>query len=246
MAGHDLEQRREHHERFARGFETWLHEGTAPSLKLQDLFARFRAWLARVYRDIKGLDVELSDEVRAVFSRMLATQEHIDEAARSRAMSPLFDEAQATAAGIDWQQYRALGQEATDTALAALDARSLRDMTWTAKLREETIRRLNRDAADAADARKALRREVEAEVQREPVYAALRWFKRGEMTTPDGEQIKATAGHRLSIPALKEMYGTEQTDRPAFEKLGYGKFGALAEEGLHPDLAAEMFGFRSG
>lgn len=241
--GMSLEQRREHHERFARGFETWLHEGTAPSLKLQDLFARFRAWLARVYRDIKGLDVELSDEVRAVFSRMLATQEHIDEAARSRAMSPLFDEAQATAAGIDWQQYRALGQEATDTALAALDARSLRDMTWTAKLREETIRRLNRDAADA---RKALRREVEAEVQREPVYAALRWFKRGEMTTPDGEQIKATAGHRLSIPALKEMYGTEQTDRPAFEKLGYGKFGALAEEGLHPDLAAEMFGFRSG
>ena len=186
-----LEEKRTHHEQFARGFEQYLHEGKAPSLGLQGLFARFRAWLARVYSGIKGQNVELSDEVRAVLDRMLATEAHIEEAQRARSMSPLFATAEDAAAhGIDWQQYQALGHEATSEALASLEARSMRDMTWTGKLRESTIKRLNRDATDK---RKEVRREVEAEVAKEPTYAAMRWLKRGEMTTPEGEAIKAEA-----------------------------------------------------
>lgn len=242
--GMTLEEKRASHERFAQGFEQYLHEGKAPSLGLQGLFARFRAWLGRVYGSIKGQGVELSDEVRAVLDRMLATQTHIDEAHRARAMAPLFTTAEDAAAhGIDWQQYQALGREATDEALATMEARSLRDMTWTAKLREETVKRLNRDAAEK---RKEIRREVEAEVAKEPTYAAMRWLKRGEMTTQEGEAIRAEAGHRLSIPALREMYPSGALDAVAWEKLGYGKYGMLAEEGLHPDLVAEMFGFQSG
>lgn len=242
--GMSLEEKRAHHEQFAQGFEQYLYEGKAPSLGLQGLFARFRAWLARVYGSIKGQGVELSDEVRAVLDRMLATQAHIDEAHRARAMAPLFTTAEDAAAhGIDWQQYQALGHEATGEALASMEARSLRDMTWTAKLREETVKRLNRDAADK---RKEIRREVEAEVAKEPTFAAMRWLKRGEMTAHDGEAIKADAGHRLSIPALREMYPSGALNAVAWDKLGYGKYGMLADEGLHPDLVAEMFGFQSG
>ncbi len=242
--GMTLEEKRAHHEQFARGFEAYLHEGKAPSLKLQGLFARFRAWLARVYRDIKGLNVELNDEVRAVLDRMLATEAHIEEAQRVRSMSPLFATAEDAAAhGIDWRQYQALGREATDEALATMEARSLRDMTWTAKLREETVKRLNRDAATK---RKEIRREVEAEVAKEPVYAAMRWLKHGEMTTAEGEAVKATAGHRLSIPALREMFPEGALGAVDWQRLGRGKYGMLANEGLHPDLVAEMFGFQSG
>ena len=38
-------------ERLARGFEQYLREGKAPSKRLEGVFARFRKWLMRVYRD---------------------------------------------------------------------------------------------------------------------------------------------------------------------------------------------------
>lgn len=239
-----LEEKRAHHEQFARGFESYLHTGEAPSLQLQTLFARFRAWLASVYRNIKGTNVELSPEVRAVLDRMLATDTRIDEAKRARDMAPLFTSPEAAAAhGVDWKQYQALGQEATGQAVATMEARSMRDMAYTSKLREETIKRLNREAAGK---RKEVRAEVAAEVAKEPVYAAQRWLKRGEMTTPEGEEIKATAGHRLSIAALKEMYPEGALGSVDWQQLGYGQYGMLAEDGLSPDLVAEMFGFPSG
>lgn len=60
-------------EKFARGFERYLAEGQAPTPKLAAVFAKFRAWLTEIYRAITGsaIDVPLTDEVRAVFDRML-------------------------------------------------------------------------------------------------------------------------------------------------------------------------------
>ena len=60
------------------------------------------------------------------------------------------------------------------------------------------------------------------------------------------EAIKAEAGHRLSIPVLREMYPESALGAVDWQRLGYGKYGMLAEEGLRPDLVAEMFGFPSG
>lgn len=208
------------------------------------MFARFRAWLTSVYRSLRGLNVELSDEVREVFDRMLATQEEIDTAQRARALRPIFTSAEDAAAfGVDWTEYQRQADDASAEALTNMQVRSLKDMTWAGKLRDETIKRLNRDAADK---RKELRRAVEDEVKQEPVYRAQRWLKRGEMTTAEGEEIKASAGHRLSIPALKAMYPAGALDAVQWEKLGYGAFGMLAEDGMHPDQVAEIFGYRSG
>jgi hypothetical protein len=242
--GMSLEQKRKHHEQFARGFEAYLFEGKAPSMELQTLFTRFRAWLVNVYRSLQGLNVELSDEVRGVFDRMLATQDEIDTAERARAMRPIFNsEEEAQQFGVDWKDYRAQASDATGDALTTMEARSLQDMTWAATLREDTIKRLNRDAADK---RKEVRREAEAAVKREPVYQVQRWLKKGEMTTPDGEEIKVTAGHRLSIPALKALYPAAGLSPVKWDKLGYGAYGMLAEDGMHPDQVAEIFGFPSG
>ncbi|MEW7984559.1 MAG: hypothetical protein AB2799_02130, partial [Candidatus Thiodiazotropha sp.] len=89
------------HEQFARGFEAYLREGRAPSTELQSVFDRFAAWLARVYKTLRELDVNLTDEVRAIMDRMLATQEAIDEAEQAARLLPVFEtaeEAQMTAA----------------------------------------------------------------------------------------------------------------------------------------------------
>lgn len=80
---------REQHEKFATSFEAYLREGQAPTLELGRLFGRFRRWLISVYRDIKKeLGVELTDDIRRVFDRMLATEDEILAAERERTYEP--------------------------------------------------------------------------------------------------------------------------------------------------------------
>ena len=74
----------EQQEKFARGFESFLLEGKSPTESLRKVFTRFKRWLIGVYKGTAGLNVELSDPVRSVMSRMLASEEEI--AAAERAM----------------------------------------------------------------------------------------------------------------------------------------------------------------
>lgn len=58
-------------EKFARGFEAWLREGKAPQEELSGIFERFKEWLTAIYRSVRDLNVEITDDVRQVFERML-------------------------------------------------------------------------------------------------------------------------------------------------------------------------------
>ena len=81
-----IDEKRESHEKFARGFEAYLFEGKSPNLEMQGLFARFRAWMVNVYQQLRNLNVELSGEVRGVMDRMLASDAQIREAEGLRGM----------------------------------------------------------------------------------------------------------------------------------------------------------------
>mgnify|MGYP000107707752 CR=1 FL=1 len=84
------DEKRPHHEQFARGFEAYAFEGKAPSLELQPFMRRFAAWLKQVYGSIKkflatrgqagGPPMALNDDIRRVMDRMLATEQQIAEA----------------------------------------------------------------------------------------------------------------------------------------------------------------------
>lgn len=239
----DLEGKRPHHEQLARGFEAYLFEGKAPTPELQGLFQRFRAWMMAVYRSMSALNVELSDEVRGVFDRMLASTEQIRDTEAMLEYKPAFTSAeQAGMSPEEWAQYQALGLEATQDAVQQLEARSIRDMKWLSGARSRVIAQMQREAADR---RKTVRKEVEAEVMAEPVNQAKTFMKRG-VDPATGEQ--ADGPTKLQISALADMYGGEG-DRFAmldWSKLGYGKYGMLAEDGLHPDIVADRFGFDSG
>lgn len=80
---------RDQQETWARGFEAYLREGKAPSDTLKRAFRSFRAWLTKIYRDARGLNVELSDPVREVMDRMLATDDEIRAAERESGYEPL-------------------------------------------------------------------------------------------------------------------------------------------------------------
>ncbi len=86
-----LNEQRENHEKWARGFEAYLYEGKAPSEELRGVFRRFRSWLKQVYQSLKSLNVELPDEVHRVFDRMFASDEQIQKTQYINGMAPLSD-----------------------------------------------------------------------------------------------------------------------------------------------------------
>lgn len=67
-------------EKLMKGFETYLAEGKAPSLKLASAFDRFKSWLTNIYKALKGQRIEINDDLRAVFDRLLAAEADIQDA----------------------------------------------------------------------------------------------------------------------------------------------------------------------
>ncbi|MBR3655277.1 MAG: zeta toxin family protein [Candidatus Gastranaerophilales bacterium] len=66
------------HERFARGFEAYLMEGSAPSKNLLRVFQNFKDWLRQVYNSVKDLDIDLSDDARKLYDRVFTTDEEYE------------------------------------------------------------------------------------------------------------------------------------------------------------------------
>lgn len=249
-AAQSIDKRRDDHENFARGYEAYLLEGKAPSTALARTFQRFSEWMRRIYKTVRSLNVEINDDIRRVYDRMLASEEAIKEAEAARAYAPLFaDEKTLKEAGVDPAAYHALGAEATAEAVDQLQARSMRDMRWLSNAKNKALKALQKDAAEK---RKVIEAQVREEVGRQPVYAAENFLRRGAL--PEGDRtnaqrkaLDATQGMntKLDLAVLKEMYG----DAPAapWRYLATGKTGlATTKDGLHPDIVADIFGFPSG
>lgn len=197
--GLDFEEKRSYHEKFARGFEAYLFEGTAPSIEMQGLFQRFRAWMVSVYKDLKALNVDLTDEVRGVFDRMLASGEQITLAEQGRSMMPLFTSPEQIGMTPDeFAAYQQLGVDATNEAIEDLQGRGLRDMQWLHNARGRIIRQLQKEAA-------AKRAEVQVDVRREvmsqPLYRAWQ-FLTGKVSTDD--QIEPNRPPKSSPDSIDE------------------------------------------
>lgn len=234
--GMSLEERRPYHEKWARGFEAYHFEGRAPSLALRDLFRRFSAWLKNVYRTLTALDVELTDDVRAVMDRMLASEQEIVEAEQARSFAPLFTSRPEGMTEDEWAELQRLGNDATAEAIEQLEQRSARDMRWASGAKDRYVRSLQREAEEQ---RKAIRAEVTAEVMAEPVNRARNFLRRG--LGENGEPVENAA--KLDLATLKELYGED--GRWTGLRRG-GKYGEVATDGMHPDVVAGMFGYRNG
>ena len=236
----DFEERRAYHEKTAESFERYLMEGKAPSIELQSVFQTFRQWLISVYKSIKDFikrnpDAgELSDEVRAVFDRMLATEEEIKLAEQARSMIPLF--ADAVNAGMtpsEFAEYQKLGNEATQAAIDELQAKGIRDMKWLANARSRMLKKLQKQAkAQRAEMRAMARMDVLSE----PVYQAWNLLT-SKMTDEDKLAGKPKRSEALD-PAVDSLF-------EAIAKLGgLNKETLVAQWGIDPKDKAEsgLFG----
>lgn len=218
---------RDQHEQFARGFEAYLMEGKAPSVELGDVFRRFKSWLIAIYRTMAGLDVKLSDEVREVMGRLVATEEAIAQASDELNARQLFGSAdQAGMTDAEYSAYVRSVERARDKAETTLMAKAI-----------EQVRR--RRTEEWRDEEAKVRAEVEAVARQAPDLQAEYWLRNGfvgrDETPPEGP-------HRLDMRLVEEMVGKDVANRlprgvpPLTVKTG----------GLHPDAAAERLGFASG
>lgn len=217
----DIEGKRPHHEKWATTFESYLKEGKAPTVALRSAFARFKAWLLVVYKKLRGLP-ELNPEVKAVFDRMLATEEEIAHAAQEQNIVPIDPKVLGLSEDQEDAYVEQIGK-AKARAEEELGVEMLRDVfrAQTAAYKEE------RERAKA---------EVAAEVDAEfPVYAARSALK--DNTFPDGTPMEGDP-IKLDSKAIVDRYGKERLKKFAFLH--------SKEGGLTPDQAAELLGFSSG
>lgn len=217
----------EQHELFARGFEAYLREGKAPTPELRGLFQRFKAWLTMIYKAADALNVTLTDEVRGVFDRLIASDAEIEAARGESDLPQLF--ATAADAGM------------TDAEFAAY-ARSVGDATEKAKddLRAKLMRQFKREQLAWWNAElDKMRADVAAEVDAQPVYRAFDALTKGEL--PDGTPFK------LDKQNLVEQFGKVYVKKiPRGYGDGRGAVFSANGDGLHHDAAAELLGYGSG
>ena len=224
----------EQHETWARSWEAYLMEGKAPTAELRGVFARFAAWMASLYRSVKGLAVELSPEVRGVMDRLIATQEEIDAAAKS--MGDDGFSAHAAEMGLSPEQAAQIVKadaEAFTQAQNDLQAQAMRE-----------IRR--EQEAHWQELRAEVLAEVEEEVNAQPVYIAESVLRRG--TLPGGAPL------REGMPAVKldaaeirqrmaSRFASKEEQDANLKRLAMMR---SSTSGIPLDQAAELFGFDSG
>lgn len=212
----------EGHENFARAFEAYLMEGKAPSAELRGPFARFRSWLVSIYRDIQNLHVQLTPEVRKVFDRLVAGDDEINAAEAEQVMEPLFGDPRAV--GMSEAQatrYQEIVSKAHQQAQKEISDRIM-----------ESFNAENLKVFQAE--RDRVRAEVATEANQDPTIRARSILERGKL--PDGTDVEGAP--KLSETSVRAYWGQETVD-------SLGRMVAR-RDGLHPDVAADLFGFDSG
>lgn len=213
------------HEQWARGFEQYLMEGKAPSVELQSVFARFRAWLVSVYKTLSRLNVNLTDDVRRVMDRIVATDEEIAAAEESQNYAPIFTSAEeAGMSPEEWAAYKDIATRAHQEAVTEMTDRAMAQLSREQK-------------AWWKEERAKVRDQVLAEVNEQPVYRALAFLQKG--TNADGSALPdGVQAAKLNKQALVDKYGKDFLKRLPR--------GLTAKDGMSPDVGASLLGFDSG
>jgi hypothetical protein len=130
-------------------------EGKAPSIGLRNAFVKFRAWLTSIYKKMTNLNVELTDDVRGVMDRILATNEELEAARQQQNYFPMF--ANLSESGMNEKQaleYSGAILEAQNTALEEMTQKHVQQIErekqkwWkeeSRKVREEVTETLDQE-----------------------------------------------------------------------------------------------------
>ncbi len=230
------------HEQWAESWEHYLLEGKAPSAELRGPFARIKAWMLQAYSAIKqiyrstGGKVMLTDEMRGVFDRMLASRDEIAAANEADSADPLFmsaEQAGMTAQDFASYQKRALAerQRRQDVLERKLVSSFLKEKT---KLYRSQRTAERERVADAMNQRRDL--------------TAVTILQHNRM--PNGEKL-AGPGIKLDKAELEKLYPDSLGHLPGAgskreNQNNRGPMVYATEGGLPLDVVAEYLRYHTG
>ena len=127
---------REQQETYARGLETYMIEGKAPSISLRNIFRKISNLMKYIYKRLTFEKVELSRDVHDYFDRLLATEQEIAENLAS--METDFNKFMQKQNEKLKQEYENVKQEAHQQAVEILVEETMKEKTEKYKQDIET------------------------------------------------------------------------------------------------------------
>ena len=258
--GFDLEQKRKYHEAFAYNFELYLYEGKSPNMDkgMVKLFRRFSNLIKRVYEEVStklnelykretGEDLPiLTNEVRNVMDRMLATDEQIVQAQQMYDLKAMFETQESSGMNdAEWAEYTAALNEAEEETLEIMTQQSMRQVRWVRNKLPKAAKELDKKIQKI---RKEVEAEVTEEIKKDKRYRLKEFFlKRGVMLDENNKETKVEGKHKISIKSVKELipFYDEAAQKAEIKELGTGQYGLVRKDGLDARLVADMFGFEN-
>ena len=252
-----IEEKKQYHEAFALNFEIYLHEGKVPNKdsRMRRIYRDFARFLGEVYENIKyelntqykrlfGRDLPvLTDEVKSVMDRMLATDQEILLANDIYGMKAMFlTKEQSGMTDAEWTDYQARLQEAFDESKEILNQKSMAQLAWLDNARSKYMAKLQRKQKKTY---KKVEAEVAQEVQNEKVYRLINYLKRGETLNDKGEIVKVQSGYKLSIESVRQLVPFYDMDFE-IKQLGTSRFGMVGKEGQSVEEVADLFEYANG
>ena len=250
-----FEEKRKYHESFAYNYEIYLtEEKAAPSVELQDVFVRFgnfirnlyksiRDDLNKLYRDENGTDLPvLTDDVRAVMDRLVASEDQIIQSQRVYEMRPMFEtQEQSNMDNATWQEYRDAIEKAQNEAIDDLSKVSMREL----RLLENKSKSLKKlQDKETRETRKRIQAEETVKAENETLYKLQRFLKKGEWNDKDDNPFKSAGTHKLDIESIRNLVPFHDM-QSEIKALGTGQWGMVGKNGLPVEMVAELFGFET-
>ena len=213
----------EQHEQFARGFEKYLMEGKAPSNQMREIFRAFKAWMIQVYKKLTSLGVDLNEDIRGVFDRLVATQDEIDSAAEDFELTPVFEAGDMMSPEAYTEYVRVY-----EKSMAA--AREIVDN----KIMEEIARQ---KTAEYKAQLKKVKAAVEQQWNARVDTNARSFLSRGKFI--NGQEVpEGIQGWKLNTGELKSIYPDGSVNKRLV--------GMHSKTGVSPDLLASVLGYKNG
>ena len=246
-----LDEKRKYHESFAYNYEIYLFEGKAPNNKLQEIFNEFQKFLKRIYETItdelnklyrqeNGTDLPiLTDEIRSVMDRMIASEEQITQAEAIYGMKPMFQtQEESNMDDATWKEYSDAMKQAQDESLQKLTEASMRQVKWLGNAKDKYIKNLQKDVANT---RKKVMQEETNKIEKEKLYKLQSFLKRGEFINDNNERVVAGSGYKIETNSLKDLLPFADLK---FEIQQLQRKRLTAKEGMPVNVIAEMFNFK--
>lgn len=219
-------------EKITYAWEKYLGEGKSPVPELASVFRHFKLWMLKIYgqvgpgsnyEKIYGQPLEISNEVRRVFDRLLGAHTATEEAAKQTGLTAIEKLIQFMSPA-EQRFYRTSVENLKEESEQELVRRMQEEDVKENKAWFKNEYKEQRDAAQKALAKR-------------PEYRALSILQDG--TTPGGKQPpEALRGIKLDPDAVRDVLGTD--DLSAYPR------GIWEKGGKSPDEVAYMLGFDGG